>query len=500
MEATRPVHYYYDNPGRHPEGHPENRIIYLSSAHHTAAEIAEHLSYGYIIGPVISPKYVPAGLAGLNYSESQNFEGSLAAIHIPHLWSGSYDPTGRTIHGDKILSFKPKLPTAFSAETAYIAGNLVSFDQQVYKALPAVVVASATSPDMLPETWEPLFVYNRTTKTFPMYDENLTSAIYVHSDALMPEEAVIQFSARFASSDTFTTLVGMAVNEPDPEKGTGGVTQGVLISISKTTADKIVVTLKDSGGTFADYAVSNSWEVFNGATGATAALSVPLAGINSGTDHTFKIVSNKGVLTLSIDGIKFGGFRYIDAEYPLRKYTKEGTFEFCDHLSQRNNADGELEEVTLSYRRYVAGGGAMGELVNHVGRYYMLQTVPTLTPATDQFSLIDLCFHRLHLEDISNNFSQVRNASHVLNHLGIDSDEALTYKGIKVSTSKKDTSIVPNRNDDTGDVYFYMGWEDVNGGWLVRRQTRATGLTENATTGAATLEAAWLIRPTLTYS
>ena len=59
----------------------------------------------------------------------------------------------------------------------------------------------------------------------------------------------------------------------------------------------------------------------------------------------------------------------------------------------------------------------------------------------------------------------------------------------------------PTENDDTDATYFYMGWASVPaGGWLVRRQTRATGQSLDATTGAADFASAWAARATLTYS
>lgn len=61
-----------------------------------------------------------------------------------------------------------------------------------------------------------------------------------------------------------------------------------------------------------------------------------------------------------------------------------------------------------------------------------------------------------------------------------------------------------DETDDSGAVYFYFGWASVNGSWLVRRQTRATSLTQNANivnnASYANLTAAWPARASLTYS
>lgn len=66
------------------------------------------------------------------------------------------------------------------------------------------------------------------------------------------------------------------------------------------------------------------------------------------------------------------------------------------------------------------------------------------------------------------------------------------------------TSFLPPADmmDDTDATYFYLGWNDVSGGWLIRRQNRATVLFDSATEqlGHTTLAQAWPDRQTLTYS
>ena len=57
----------------------------------------------------------------------------------------------------------------------------------------------------------------------------------------------------------------------------------------------------------------------------------------------------------------------------------------------------------------------------------------------------------------------------------------------------------PNLSDEGDITYWYFGWNDVDGNWLVQRQTRATGISLNATTGYLDLASAWPNRTSLTY-
>ncbi len=58
--------------------------------------------------------------------------------------------------------------------------------------------------------------------------------------------------------------------------------------------------------------------------------------------------------------------------------------------------------------------------------------------------------------------------------------------------------------DDSGATYFYFGWFDALGGWLVRRQLRVDATTADASVsnnpGYANLTAAWATKETLTYA
>ena len=62
---------------------------------------------------------------------------------------------------------------------------------------------------------------------------------------------------------------------------------------------------------------------------------------------------------------------------------------------------------------------------------------------------------------------------------------------------------MPSETDENGELYFYFGWENINGGWLVRRQLRSNGDTVDAipsnNSSHADLTGAWLARETLTY-
>lgn len=62
----------------------------------------------------------------------------------------------------------------------------------------------------------------------------------------------------------------------------------------------------------------------------------------------------------------------------------------------------------------------------------------------------------------------------------------------------------PEQKDDAGSVYFYFGWESINGQWLIHRQTRATSQTEVAQLTSnpvyLNLTAAWPDRQSLTYA
>ncbi len=59
---------------------------------------------------------------------------------------------------------------------------------------------------------------------------------------------------------------------------------------------------------------------------------------------------------------------------------------------------------------------------------------------------------------------------------------------------------VPDLFDENDPNFFYFGWENVNGGWLVQRQNRSTSITESATTGHTNLTDAFADRINLGYA
>lgn len=62
----------------------------------------------------------------------------------------------------------------------------------------------------------------------------------------------------------------------------------------------------------------------------------------------------------------------------------------------------------------------------------------------------------------------------------------------------------PDLLEDTAAVYFYFGWEDVNGSWLIRRQVRADATSMDAdivnNPGHANLASAWAVKEGLVYA
>ena len=61
----------------------------------------------------------------------------------------------------------------------------------------------------------------------------------------------------------------------------------------------------------------------------------------------------------------------------------------------------------------------------------------------------------------------------------------------------------PDLIDDRDEMFFYFGWENVNGGWLIRRTERATAqqlaATEANNTSFPDLASAFPERANLTY-
>ena len=62
----------------------------------------------------------------------------------------------------------------------------------------------------------------------------------------------------------------------------------------------------------------------------------------------------------------------------------------------------------------------------------------------------------------------------------------------------------PDSVDQTDATSFYFGWEDIDGGWLIHRQVRATAATSRATQSNnptfTSFSSAFAARATLTYT
>ena len=58
----------------------------------------------------------------------------------------------------------------------------------------------------------------------------------------------------------------------------------------------------------------------------------------------------------------------------------------------------------------------------------------------------------------------------------------------------------PDLSDESDATYWYYGWENIDGGWLVQRQTRSSGMSLDADSGYADLATAWPNKDTLSYS
>ena len=87
----------------------------------------------------------------------------------------------------------------------------------------------------------------------------------------------------------------------------------------------------------------------------------------------------------------------------------------------------------------------------------------------------------------------------------VDTDSNTTYQTTaNTFINSLTVPFLPNPDSfEETDTYFYMGWEDVNGGWLIRKQIRSNSSFTDATVannGAyLTLTAAWASKNTLTY-
>lgn len=69
----------------------------------------------------------------------------------------------------------------------------------------------------------------------------------------------------------------------------------------------------------------------------------------------------------------------------------------------------------------------------------------------------------------------------VVNQSSLDKEQFQFVVGNNSSSlfgSGSATPVFPNPNllDETDTTYFYFGWENVNGGWLIQRQARETSV------------------------
>lgn len=58
---------------------------------------------------------------------------------------------------------------------------------------------------------------------------------------------------------------------------------------------------------------------------------------------------------------------------------------------------------------------------------------------------------------------------------------------------------VPDERDETGAVYWFYGWIDVNGAGLIQRMNRETSISASNTTSIADFQTAWDDRANLVY-
>lgn len=81
-------------------------------------------------------------------------------------------------------------------------------------------------------------------------------------------------------------------------------------------------------------------------------------------------------------------------------------------------------------------------------------------------------------------------------------EQAGVVIGERIKNLLNQNSFLPPSDlfDESSTLFFYFGWENVNGGWLVQRQNRSTSITESATTGHTNLTEAFADRINLEYS
>lgn len=68
----------------------------------------------------------------------------------------------------------------------------------------------------------------------------------------------------------------------------------------------------------------------------------------------------------------------------------------------------------------------------------------------------------------------------------------------------KPTMKLPDETDESSSLYFYFGWNNFNGSWLIRRQTRSDSSILEATisnnSSHSDLTSSWSSRTSLVYA
>ena len=396
------------------EGHE-----FLYTLSHLNREQAEDLAMdeGYVFGPL---PFEPAGIDRI-YAERFYPLHDVPAVldliklirHDPHIWGGGHSPTAHSIHGGKTFSH------AHSGQTPV--------------------------------------AYNTETDLFPLGAAGQNNALYVDSEVMDGAKAGLVFTAKLSKGIPGDVIVGFAVNEPDTTQGFDGITQGLSFGIDTSNTDFLRFSIKRGEG-------DGEWVAAYGATSKVASIDIPYTELREDDVHTFRIESSRGLVTLFVDGVQFGTFRYPDDTYPLRKYATNGDLQL---------------------------GECIGWMVDWAGFHYVVQANAPETSEGFEFSLHDMSLYQLYPESVTH--PQSRPDAELM--------RKIVAKGIPASAIKDAAPIftAPDRSDDTHAEFVYFGWEDVMGNWVIKRQTRDTGQALSAS-GSTDFDVAWDGRIDLTYA
>ena len=106
--------------------------------------------------------------------------------------------------------------------------------------------------------------------------------------------------------------------------------------------------------------------------------------------------------------------------------------------------------------------------------------------------------------DIGTNTTYQANSNVVINSLVGGTYSTISNAAVLANSIANITQFLANPDmfEETS-LYFYMGWDSVNGGWLIRKQVRTNSSFTDATIANngsyANLAAAWVDRAILTY-